>query len=89
MGQESDLQNVDDVAAAITHELAKPTIKDWLGSSTHVQVKKLSCTRDWRNHFPDLGVKLEGGLLVDESGNHLFLCMRRQGLMFQKSFIYI
>ena len=66
-------------AAAIAHELSKPSIKDWIGPSTQVSVRKLNATRDWRNHLPSLGVKLEGGLLKDEDGNHLFLAMRRRG----------
>lgn len=79
MGCESDIQDPDDVAAAITSELSKPSMKDWIGPSTMVCVTKLDCTRDWRNHLPSLGVKLEGGLLKDDEGNHLFLSMRRRG----------
>ena len=67
------------MAAAIAHELSKPSIKDWIGPSTQVSVRKPNATRDWRNHLPSLGVKLEGGLLKDEDGNHLFLAMRRRG----------
>lgn len=79
----SSLQDIDDVIRVIESELSKASIKDWIGPATKVQVQKLSCTRDWRNHLPGLGVKLEGGLLKDESGNHMFLSMRRRGLVVQ------
>lgn len=79
MGNESSLQDPGDVAAAITHELCKHSIKDWVGPATAVHVEKLNATRDWAGHLPNLGVKLEGGLLKDSSGNHLFLSMQRRG----------
>lgn len=79
VAHESSLQNTDDVAAAISHELSKPTIRDWVGPTTRVQVRQLHSTHDWRSHLPSLGIKLEGGLLKDESANHLFLSMPRQG----------
>lgn len=79
MGHESSLQTPDDVAEAIRSELSKPSIKDWVGPTTTVNIRKLDCTRDWRNHLPSLGVKLEGGLLRDDEGNHLFLSMLRRG----------
>ena len=80
MAHESSLQNIDDVAAVIQHELSKPSIRDWIGPSCRVNVRKLECAHDWRSHLPSLGVKLEGGLLVDQSGNHLFLSMQRRGI---------
>ena len=39
----------------------------------------MNCTRDWRNHIPALGVKLEGGLLKDDTGNHFFMTIQRRG----------
>lgn len=79
MAHESSIQSDADVVSIIQDELTKPTIKDWLGSGTRVAVRKLDSTRDWRNHLPALGVKLEGGLLKDDTGNHLFLSMQRRG----------
>ena len=79
IGHESSLQDPADVSEAIAQELSKPSIKDWIGPNTRVCVRKLDCTRDWRNHLPSLGIKLEGGLLKDDEGNHLFLSMRRRG----------
>lgn len=79
IAHQSAILDVDDVIAAISSELTKPTIKDWVGSRTRISVKKLDATRSWRSHLPGTGVRLEGGLLKDESGNHLFLCMQRRG----------
>lgn len=64
---------------AIKDELTKPSIKDWVGPTTTVNVRKLNNTRDWQNHVSSTGVKLEGGLLRDDEGNHLFLAMQRRG----------
>lgn len=71
--------DVGDVMEAIRDELNKPSIKDWIGVNTQVHVCKLDSTRAWRDHIPGLGVKLEGGLLRDDSGNHLFMAMLRRG----------
>lgn len=79
MGHESDLLCPGDVMEAITSELSKPSIRDWIGPHTRVQIRKLDCTRPWRAHLPNLGIRLEGGLLRDSSGNHLFLAMQRRG----------
>jgi hypothetical protein len=79
VANESGLLDPEDVISTISSELSKPTIKDWIGARTRVSVKKLNVTRSWRSHLPEAGVKLEGGLLKDESGNHLFLCMQRRG----------
>lgn len=75
----SHLQNVEDCMAAIRQELGKTTIRDWIGTNVKVNVEKLDSTREWRQHIPKLGVKLEGGLLKDDTGNHLFLSMLRRG----------
>ena len=80
VANESGLLDPDDVISTISSELSKPTIKDWIGNRTRVSVKKLNATRSWRSHLPGVGIKLEGGLLKDESGNHLFLCMQRRGV---------
>lgn len=77
---QSQLQTIDDCMEAIRTELAKPTVKDWLGANVKVNVTELSATRDWRQHIPSLGVKFEGGLLKDDTGNHLFLNMLRRGV---------
>ena len=53
----------------------------WLGLDTEVIVERMLCVRDWRNHIPKIGIKLEGGLLVDSSSNHMFFFMPRRGLM--------
>ncbi len=42
----------------------------------------MNCTRDWRNHIPSLGVKLEGGLLKDDTGNHFFMTIQRRGKVY-------
>lgn len=75
----TELQNIDDCMEAIREELGKPSIKDWLGTNVRVNVQPLPATRNWRDHIPALGVKLEGGLLRDDSGNHMFLSMLRRG----------
>ena len=77
----SELQNVEDCMDAIRSELSKVTIRDWLGSNVKVNVWKLNAVRAWRDHLPGLGVKLEGGLLRDDTGNHLFLSMLRKGMV--------
>ena len=41
---------------------------------------QLNANNSPRSHLPGVGIKLEGGLLKDESGNHLFLCMQRRGV---------
>ena len=79
VGKESGILDPDDVISAISSELTKPSIRDWVGNQTRISVKKLDCTRPWRSHLPSTGVKLEGGLLRDGSGNHLFLSMQRRG----------
>ena len=79
IANESSLQDPDDVAEAIQSELTKPTVKDWVGIQTRVEVKKMNATHSWRTHLPATGVKLEGGLLRDDEGNHMFLCMQRRG----------
>ena len=56
IGHESSLQDPADVSEAIAQELSKPSIKDWIGPNTRVCVRKLDCTRDWRNHLPSLGI---------------------------------
>ena len=76
---QSHLQSVDDCLAAIRAELSKPTVRDWLGSNVEVNVERLCATHAWRDHLPSLGVKVEGGLLRDDTGNHLFLFMLRRG----------
>ena len=76
---QSHLQDPEDAMAAIRAELTKPTIKDWLGSEVKVLVTKMDATLDWRKQIPSLGLKIEGGLLKDESGNHLFLSLLRKG----------
>ena len=79
MGCEQNIQSADDVVAVVHDELSKPSIKDWVGSGTRLRVEKVDCTRDWRGHLPSLGIKLEGGLLRDDTGNHFFLSMMRRG----------
>lgn len=76
---QSHLQSVDDCLVAIRAELSKPTVRDWLGSNVEVNVERLCATHAWRDHLPSLGVKVEGGLLRDDTGNHLFLFMLRRG----------
>jgi len=71
------------VISAISDELTKPSIRDWIGPSTQVNVRKLNRTRDWKAHVSGTGVKLEGGLLRDDEGNHLFLAMQRRGRHFE------
>jgi hypothetical protein len=79
VGCEQNIQSADDVVSVVHDELSKPSIKDWVGSGTRLRVEKLDCTRDWRGHLPSLGIKLEGGLLRDDTGNHFFLSMMRRG----------
>ena len=79
VSNQSELQDVDDCMGAIRSELAKPTVRSWIGTGVAVNVLKLDATRAWRDHIPGLGVKLEGGLLRDDTGNHLFLAMLRRG----------
>lgn len=79
MGCEQNIQDADDVVASVKDELCKATIKDWVGPSTRVRVEKLDCTRAWREHIPALGIKLEGGLLRDDTGNHFFMSLQRRG----------
>ena len=86
VGNQSHLQNVEDCMDAIRQELCKPSIRDWLGTNVEVNIWKLSATRDWRHTLPNLGVKLEGGLLRDDQGNHLFLSMLRRGWGFYSKF---
>ena len=76
---QTELQNIDDCMEAIRVELAKQSIKDWIGANVVVNVKQLDATRAWRDHIPNLKVKLEGGLLKDDSGNHVFLSLLRRG----------
>jgi hypothetical protein len=80
VGCEQKIQTADDVVRVVSDELNKPSIKDWIGPCTRVRVEKMDSTRDWREHIPALGVKLEGGLLKDNTGNHFFMTMRRRGL---------
>lgn len=80
VGCEQKIQTADDVVRVVSDELNKPSIKDWIGPSTRVRVEKMDSTRDWRGHIPALGVRLEGGLLKDNTGNHFFMAMRRRGL---------
>jgi len=79
VGNQSQLLDVQDCMDAIHNELRKPSIQQWLRTNVQVNVRKLDATRDWRKHIPNLGVKLEGGLLRDQDGNHLFLSMLRRG----------
>ena len=79
VGHQQQIQDVDDVMDAIRDELTKPTMRDWVGPNTVINVCKLDATRGWRDHIPSLGVKLEGGLLRDDEGNHMFLSMLRRG----------
>ena len=79
VGCEQNIQSADDVVSVVHDELSKPSIKDWVGCGTRLRVEKLDCTRDWRGHLPSLGIKLEGGLLRDDTGNHFFLSMMRRG----------
>ena len=79
VGFEDELLEPLDVIQAIRDELSKPTTKDWIGRGVRVTVEKMDCTRNWRSHVSGTGVKLEGGLLKDDAGNHLFLCMQRRG----------
>ena len=79
VGFESSIQDPDDVVSIIRDELSKASIRDWTGPSTRVIVQKVNSTRDWRNHLPAAGIKLEGGLLRDDSGNHMFLSLQRRG----------
>lgn len=60
VGNRQQLQNVEDVIETIADEFSKPSIRDWLGNAK-VNVCKLDSTRAWRQHIPNLGVKLEGG----------------------------
>lgn len=85
IAHESGLLDPGDVMTAISSELSKPTMKDWIGHQTQVSVQKLDATRSWRSLLPGTGVKLEGGLLKDGTGNHLFLCMQRRGTRLAKS----
>lgn len=85
VANKTQLLDVDDCMEAIRTELRKPSIQDWLGgSNVTVNVQKLSATRDWRSQIPSVGVKLEGGLLRDDTGNHLFLSMLRRGWHFDE-----
>lgn len=79
MANESGILDPDDCINAVRSELEKPTIKEWIGGSTRVSVQKLDATRAWRTQMPKTGVRLEGGLLKDDTGNHLFMCMQRRG----------
>lgn len=63
----------------VLDELCKPSIKNWVGASSRIKVEKLDATRDWRAHLPSTGVKLEGGLLKDDTGNHFFMFLQRRG----------
>lgn len=85
VANKTQLLDVDDCVEAIRTELRKPSIQDWLGgSNVTVNVQKLSATRNWRDRIPNVGVKLEGGLLRDDTGNHLFLSMLRRGWHWMK-----
>ena len=75
----ANIQDATDVVRVVRNELCKSSILDWVDSTTHVQVQKLNTSRDWRQHLPSLGVKLEGGLLKDDTGNHYFFNMQRRG----------
>ena len=79
VGYEQNIQSADDVVTSERDELCKPTIRDWIGPATRIRVERLNATRDWRGHIPSLGVKLEGGLLRDDTGKHFFLSMQRRG----------
>ena len=67
------------MVTVVKDELSKPTIKDWLGPNSRLRVEKLDSTRDWRQHLPTQGIKLEGGLLRDDTGNHFFMSLQRRG----------
>ena len=86
VAHESTLQNDADVISVIQDELSKPTLKDWLGSQTRLAVRKLDGTHDWLSHLPGLvKVKLKGGLLKDDTGNHLFLALQRRGSQLEQT----
>ena len=68
-----------DMVRIIRDECNKPGLREWIGLHTEVNVYKTHVYHGWREHMPKLGVKLEGGLLEDASGNHLFMSMLHQG----------
>lgn len=74
---------------AIRAELGKQSIKDWIGPNVIVNVKQLDATRAWRDHIAELKVKLEGGLLKDDSGNHVFMSFLRRGRGLKKPEVVI
>ena len=70
----------EDTVATIKAELSRPGVRAWLGSTTELHVEKLDVVRCWRDHWKSQGIGLEGGLLEDSTGNHVFLMMQNKGI---------
>ena len=79
ISHEDTLLDAASTIKVITRELHRPGVRQWIGSTTHVNVSKLDATYNWRDHWAPQGVKLEGGLLEDSSGNHAFIFLSRKG----------
>ena len=68
----------------IESELKRPGVRQWVGTTTHLNVGKLDATRDWKVQWDPQGSKLEGGLLEDSTANHSFIFLCRGGLCLTK-----
>lgn len=81
ISHEDTLLDPESTIKVITRELQRPGIRQWIGSTTHVNVTKLDATRNWREHWKPQGARLEGGLLEDSKANHSFIFLCRKGLV--------
>lgn len=81
LASESKLLDPDDAVSCIARTLNLHTVKAWLGKNTLIEVSRMETVHDWRNHLPLFMVGLEGGLLVDSTANHLYVMMRRRGVL--------
>ena len=59
--------------------LAKLDIKDWVGEKAEVFVEVMRLVRDYGGWITQMRVQPQGGLLLDATGIHCFIFMRRKG----------
>jgi len=79
IANETRLLDADSTVFVVQQELQRPGLRQWVGSTTELNISKFNASRDWKNHWSPQGTKLQGGLLEDATANHAFILLCRKG----------
>jgi hypothetical protein len=76
----------DDLGRTMVSVLKRKGLQNFIGAGVPIEAHRLPSIFDWKSFFEDSGfTSMGGGLLLDDTANHSFTFVSRQGASPSKS----